>query len=113
MIVAVREFMTIGSGEMSPLLWIPIYIAPVVWFLSDQAVFDVFVQNLKGNFFLFLDFVHIALLCELRASYEETQLSLSLSLTHTHTIHLTKKNLKHRADDSVSVDMSDTRRNIG
>ena len=51
MIVAVREFMTIGSGEMSPLLWIPMYIAPVVWFLSDQAVFDVFVQNLKGNFF--------------------------------------------------------------
>ena len=51
MFVAVREFMTIGSGEMSPFLWIPMYIAPVVWFMIDRAVFDVFFQNLQGNLF--------------------------------------------------------------
>ena len=54
MLRVVREFMTIGSGEMSPLIWIPMYVVPIVWTLCETSVKEVFVRNLKGQLFLFL-----------------------------------------------------------
>ena len=54
MINSIREFMTIGSGQMSALLWIPMYFAPVVWTTTTPDAFEVFWQNLQGQMILFL-----------------------------------------------------------
>jgi steroid 5-alpha reductase family enzyme len=70
MLKVVQELMTIGSGEMSPVLWIPMYLAPVVWLVTnDDSIQELFYTNLKAQACLFLFVCQIPVLITGKMAY--------------------------------------------